>query len=133
MHYYILELSGVAVFAVSGALAAGQRKLDLVGVVVLAAVTAVGGGTIRDILLDRYPFWLANSHYLLVIIVTALLTVVCVRFTRVPRRLLDVADALGLAMFSIAGTQVAEGAESKVVSIAAGRPDGLRSPDPQCG
>src|ERR1051325_11199636 len=107
MYYYILDLAGVAVFSVSGALAAGQRRMDLVGVFTLAAVTAVGGGTIRDLLLDRHPiFWLANSSYLLVIIATALLTVVCARFGPVPRRLLDVADALGLAMFSIAGTQV---------------------------
>lgn len=117
MYYYVLELSGVAVFAVSGALAAGQRKLDLVGVVALAAVTAVGGGTIRDVLLARYPiFWLANSQYLLVILAAALLTVVCVRFAPVPHRLLDVADALGLAMFSIAGTQVAEGARMPALS-----------------
>ena len=117
MYYYILDLAGVAVFSVSGALAAGQRRMDLVGVVTLAAVTAVGGGTIRDLLLDRHPiFWLANSSYLLVIIATALLTVVCARFGPVPRRLLDVADALGLAMFSIAGTQVAEGAGMPALS-----------------
>src|SRR5262245_9974017 len=99
--YYIVELIGVAVFAVSGALAAGERKLDLVGVVVLAAVTAVGGGTVRDVLLDRHPiFWLANAHYLAVIVGSALATVVFVRFVPVPRALLDIADALGLAMFS---------------------------------
>ena len=109
MSYYVLDLIGVAVFAISGALAAGQRKLDLVGVVALATVTAVGGGTIRDVLLARYPiFWLANAQYLVVIVTAALLTVVYERVARVPLRLLDVADALGLAMFSIAGTQVAE-------------------------
>ena len=55
---YLLDLVGVAVFAVSGALAAGRRGLDLIGVVVLGVVTAIGGGTIRDVLLDRHPiFW----------------------------------------------------------------------------
>jgi uncharacterized membrane protein YeiH len=50
---YALDLFGTAVFAVSGALAAGRRHMDLFGVLVIAAVTAVGGGTVRDLLLDR--------------------------------------------------------------------------------
>lgn len=109
MYLYVLDLIGVAVFAISGALAAGRRRLDLVGVIVLAAVTAVGGGTIRDVLLDRHPiFWLADARYLVVIIVAALATVLYVRYARVPGVTLDVADAFGLALFSIAGTQVAE-------------------------
>jgi uncharacterized membrane protein YeiH len=109
MYLYVLDLVGVAVFAISGALAAGRRRLDLIGVLVLAAVTAVGGGTVRDVLLDRHPiFWLADARYLLVIIVAALATVLYVRWARVPGITLDVADALGLALFSVVGTQVAE-------------------------
>ena len=109
MYLYVLDLVGVAVVAISGALAAGRRRLDLIGVLVLAAVTAVGGGTIRDVLLDRHPiFWLADARYLLVIIVAAVATVLYVRWGRVPWITLDVADALGLALFSVAGTQVAE-------------------------
>ena len=110
VYLYVLDLIGVAVFAISGALAAGRRRLDLIGVLVLAAVTAVGGGTVRDLLLDRHPiFWLADARYLVVIIVAALATILYVRWARVPGVTLDVADALGLALFSIAGTQVAEG------------------------
>ena len=110
MYLYVLDLVGVAVFAISGALAAGRRRLDLIGVLVLAAVTAVGGGTVRDVLLDRHPiFWLADARYLVVIIVAALATVLYVRWARVPGVTLDVADALGLALFSVVGTQVAEG------------------------
>ena len=110
MYLYILDLVGVAVFAVTGALAAGRRRLDLIGVLALAAVTAVGGGTVRDLLLDRRPiFWLTDARYLVVIIVAALATVLYVRWARVPGITLDVADALGLALFSIAGTQIAEG------------------------
>jgi uncharacterized membrane protein YeiH len=109
VYLYVLDLVGVAVFAISGALAAGRRRLDLIGVLVLAAVTAIGGGTVRDLLLDRHPiFWLADAHYLVVIIVAALATVLYVRWARVPWVTLDVADALGLALFSIVGTQVAE-------------------------
>lgn len=109
VYLYLLDLLGVAVFAVSGALAAGRRRLDLVGVVVLGAVTAVGGGTVRDLLLDRHPiFWLADARYLIVIIAAALATVLYVRRARAPGLVLDIADALGLALFSVSGTQVAE-------------------------
>jgi uncharacterized membrane protein YeiH len=117
VYLHVLDLVGVAVFAISGALAAGRRRLDLIGVLVLSAVTAVGGGTVRDVLLDRHPiFWLADPRYLIVIIVAALATVLYVRWARVPWVTLDVADALGLALFSVAGTQVAERAGLPAVS-----------------
>src|SRR5215213_10227475 len=68
----ILEMLGVAVFAISGALAAGRKSLDLVGVVVTATVTAIGGGTLRDVLLDRHPvFWIADTANLWVIFAAA--------------------------------------------------------------
>jgi uncharacterized membrane protein YeiH len=114
---YVFDLVGVAVFAISGALAAGRRRLDLVGVVVAAAVTAVGGGTIRDLLLDRHPiFWLADARYVLVILAAAVATMLYVRWARVPRATLDVADALGLALFSVTGAQVAERAGMPAVA-----------------
>jgi len=53
MLLYVLDLIGVAVFAISGALAAGRQSLDLLGVLVIASVTAIGGGTLRDLLLNR--------------------------------------------------------------------------------
>jgi uncharacterized membrane protein YeiH len=106
---YVLDLVGVAVFAISGALAAGRKELDLLGVVVLAALTAIGGGTLRDLLLDRHPvFWVADGRYLIVILAAALLTVAYVRVLPVPAEALLVADALGLALFAIAGAQIAE-------------------------
>ena len=111
MLLHLLDLLGVAVFAISGALAAGRRGLDLIGVVVLAAVTAVGGGTIRDVLLGRHPiFWLADSSYLVAIVAAALLTVAYTRWRPAPRAALLVADALGLALFSVVGAQIAEAA-----------------------
>ena len=105
-----IELIGVAVFAVSGALAAGRKSLDLLGVVVIAAVTATGGGTLRDLLLDRSVFWILRPEMLYVVFAAALLTVPYVRFARPPERFLQVADALGLALFSISGAQIAQAA-----------------------
>jgi uncharacterized membrane protein YeiH len=102
------ELLGVAVFAVSGALAAGRRSLDLIGVAVIATVTAVGGGTLRDLLLDRTVFWIADPTYLYVCLAAALLTMLYARHRHPPERLILYADALGLALFSISGAQIAE-------------------------
>lgn len=109
MVLYILDLIGVAVFAVSGVLAAGRKSFDLLGVAVIAIVTAIGGGTIRDILLDCHPvFWIEDATYLLVILATAVATVLYTRFRDPPRTSLQVADAFGLAVFAISGAQVAE-------------------------
>jgi uncharacterized membrane protein YeiH len=117
MLLYVLDLIGVAVFAVSGALAAGRKHLDLIGVLVLGLVTAIGGGTIRDLLLDRHPlFWLADPAYLIVIVAAALMTVAYVRWRPPPAATLLYADAVGLAMFSIAGARIAERAGVPIVA-----------------
>jgi uncharacterized membrane protein YeiH len=109
MLFYAFDLMGVAVFAVSGALAASRKALDLFGIVVVATITAVGGGTLRDLLLDRHPiFWMVDPTYLTVSCVAALLTAAYVRRWPVPRRALVVADALGLALFAISGARIAE-------------------------
>lgn len=106
---HLLDLIGVGVFAVSGALAAGRNRLDLFGVVVIALVTAIGGGTIRDLLLDRHPiFWISNPTYLSVILAATVLTIIWVRVRQPPLTALLVADALGLGLFSISGAQIAE-------------------------
>lgn len=106
---YVLELLGVAVFAVSGVLAAGRKGLDVLGVAVIAVVTAIGGGTLRDVLLDRYPiFWIANPTYLWVILGATAVTLAYVRFWIASGRALLVADALGLAFFTIGGVQVTQ-------------------------
>jgi uncharacterized membrane protein YeiH len=109
MILYLLDLAGVAVFAVSGAIAAGRARFDVLGVAVVATVTAIGGGTIRDVLVDRHPvFWIADSTYLLVTFSAAAATLLYASFRRPPRTSLLIADALGLALFSISGAQVAE-------------------------
>lgn len=90
-------------------LAAGRKRLDWLGVAVIAVVTAIGGGTLRDVLLDRNPiFWIADPSYLVVILAATVFTLFYVRM-RVPNpRALLVADALGLAFFTISGVQIAQ-------------------------
>ena len=113
----LLDLLGIGVFAVSGALAAGRKRLDLLGVFVLASVTAIGGGTIRDLLLDRQALWLTDATYLGVIVVAVAITFAYVRWRRPPLASLLVADALGLALFSVAGAQIAENAGLPAVAV----------------
>ncbi len=109
MLLYLIQMLGVAVFAASGALAAGRKRMDLLGVLVIAIVTAIGGGTIRDVLLARHPvFWIADTLYLWVSIAAALLTLAYTRFRRAPAHALSIADALGLGFFTIGGAQIAE-------------------------
>jgi uncharacterized membrane protein YeiH len=109
--FYYLDLVGVAVFAASGVLAARDRDLDLLGVIVVAAMTAIGGGTVRDLLLDRHPiFWVADPTYPVIIIASALVTAAYVRIRPPPGATMLVADALGLALFALSGAQVAEAA-----------------------
>jgi uncharacterized membrane protein YeiH len=106
---HILQLLGVAVFAASGALAAGRKRMDVLGVLVIAIVTAIGGGTIRDLLLDRHPiFWIDEPSYLVVSLLGAVLTIAYVRVRRQPRHSLAIADAMGLALFTILGAQIAQ-------------------------
>jgi uncharacterized membrane protein YeiH len=113
----VLDYAGVAVFAVSGALAAARKNLDLLGVVVIATVTAIGGGTLRDVLLARPVFWLVQHTYLYVILGAALGTVIYTRRFSPPDRALAVMDALGLAAFTIVGARIAEGLEHRGVVV----------------
>lgn len=107
----VVDYAGVFVFAVSGALAAARRGLDLLGVIVIAMVTAIGGGTVRDVLLDRPVFWIVQPAYLWVILAAAVGTILWTRRFTPPERALTVADALGLAFFTISGARIAEGLE----------------------
>jgi len=102
-----LDLVGVAANAVAGALVAGRRQFDWLGVVVIAGVTAIGGGTVRDLLLDRPVFWIANPAYLQATLAATAFTLLYARRRRIPERVLETMDALGLALFGIAGARIA--------------------------
>lgn len=101
MLVYWLDIIGTAVFAISGVLLAGKLRMDPFGVLVLGVVTAVGGGTIRDMALAHGPvFWVKDPTDLVVAMVTCMLTIVLVRQPRrLPKWILPVLDAVGLAVF----------------------------------
>lgn len=104
---YFLELVGTAAFAVSGALAASRKNMDIFGFCVLALMPAVGGGTLRDIILDRVPvFWISDTRYVVVALVVALLVFLMPHKPGSRRRLLVWMDAVGLALFAALGTQI---------------------------
>jgi uncharacterized membrane protein YeiH len=112
---YVADLAGVAVFATTGALAAQGRRLDILGVVVLGIVTALGGGTLRDITLNAHPvLWIGDTRYLWVAILSSVAAFVLSRYIQYPRRMLLFLDALGLSLFAILGAQKA---------VALGMPD----------
>lgn len=101
MLLYFIDLFGTAIFAISGVILAGRLKMDPFGVIVLGSVTAIGGGTIRDMALGATPvFWITDNTYLWVILITCLLTMILVRRPkRLPWWVLPVCDAIGLAAF----------------------------------
>lgn len=108
--------------AASGALAAKGKPVDLFGVVVLALVTAVGGGTIRDVVLDVRPvFWVADSSFVVTAVLCAFAVFVAARYHPLPERTLILADAAALALFTVVGVEktLAAGA-SPIVAVAMG-------------
>ncbi|MGR6862360.1 TRIC cation channel family protein [Aliivibrio salmonicida] len=109
MLIYTIDMFGTAIFAISGVLLAGRLKMDPFGVTVLASVTAIGGGTIRDMALGATPvFWITDTNYLLVIFVTCILTMLIIRKPkRLPWYVLPVSDAIGLAVFVGIGVEKA--------------------------
>ncbi len=115
----VLDLLGVAVFAASGALAAVHARLDVFGVVVLAGVTALGGGIVRDVLLGVTPP--STLRQWIYLVVPALVALVVFRWHPAVARLrrgVQLADAFGLALFVTTGTAVALAADAPAITAA---------------
>jgi uncharacterized membrane protein YeiH len=103
-----LDIAGIAVFAASGALVASRKQLDPVGFVLIAAVTGLGGGTVRDLLLGRTPvFWLRAPELLAVCAGVALLVFFTAHRLESRFRALLWADAVGLALYAVVGAEIA--------------------------
>lgn len=109
-----IEAGGILAFACSGFIEARRKEMDLIGVFTVAFVTAFGGSTLRDILLDRRPFfWVQHQEYIWLIFVLALVVIPLSHYLRSSsaERAIIFADALGLGMFSAAGASVAQEAQ----------------------
>jgi len=106
---YFFDMIGTIACAVSGVLVATRLRMDPFGITVLAGVTAIGGGTIRDMMMGATPvFWILDNTYIYIVLLTVLISVFWLhRLHRFPVYLLPILDAFGLAAFTVIGTQKA--------------------------
>ncbi len=106
MFYFVIDILGTIAFAVSGVLVAMEKKLDLFGVFIIAFVTAVGGGTLRDMLIGSTPvFWMRDYSYISIIIGTVVLAVLFAKHLHNFRKTLLVFDAIGIGLFTMVGVE----------------------------
>lgn len=105
--FYTLDLLGTTAFAVSGALVAMNKRFDPFGVFIIAFVTAVGGGTLRDVLIGKMPVgWMLNINYVFVIIAATLLAIILRKKLKYLSKSLFLFDTIGLGIFTITGVEI---------------------------
>jgi uncharacterized membrane protein YeiH len=103
----LLDYIGTCVFAISGALAGMRHRFDTFGVLILAMVTAVGGGTLRDVLIGRTPVgWMQNINYVYCIMAGVLIAILFRKYLIYVRRTMFLFDAIGLGLFTIIGVEI---------------------------
>lgn len=103
---YAVGMAAVAVNAASAVLETESKQMDLVGAVTVGLATSLGGGTLRDLLLDRQVFWLGDVGYLICGLLAVGATFVLARQIRIPAGLFVIPDAVGLALFTVVGCQI---------------------------
>ncbi len=105
--FQLLDYLGTGVFAISGALAAMNRRFDPFGVLIMAAVTAVGGGSLRDVVIGRTPVgWMQDINYAYVIIGSVIISILFRGYLGYFRRTMFLFDAIGLGLFTIIGVEI---------------------------
>lgn len=105
--FYILDLLGTSAFAISGALFAMNKKMDPLGVFIIAFVTAVGGGTIRDVITGRFPVvWMGDLNYVYIISISVVLAIIFRKRISYLSKSLFLFDTIGLGIFTIIGTKI---------------------------
>lgn len=103
-----IYLIAISAEAMSGALAAGRRNMDIFGVAFIAFVTALGGGTLRDVVLGNYPIgWTQHPEYVYIVIGSGIITTLVARYLHHIKRVFLLLDAMGLVAFSLIGCNVA--------------------------
>lgn len=106
MFYFLMDLLGTAAFAISGVLVAMEKRLDLFGVFIIAFVTAVGGGTLRDLLIGNTPVaWMLESTYLITIVGTVILAILFREKLKYLRKSLFLFDTLGIGLYTMVGIE----------------------------
>ncbi|MGB5459881.1 MAG: trimeric intracellular cation channel family protein [Eudoraea sp.] len=106
MFYFLMDLLGTVAFAISGVLVAMDKRLDLFGVFIIAFVTAVGGGTLRDLLIGNTPVaWMLESTYIITIIGTVILAIIFREKLRYLRKSLFFFDTLGIGLYTMVGIE----------------------------
>lgn len=102
---YGLDLLGTMVFAISGAMAGHRKGIDIFGATFMAFVTAIGGGSLRDVFLNTRPVWVEDGNYLIAIFAGVFISVIANRQLYNLARTLNLFDALGIGLFTVVGTQ----------------------------
>ena len=106
MFYFLMDLLGTVAFAISGVLVAMDKRLDLFGVFIIAFVTAIGGGTLRDLLIGNTPVaWMLESTYIITIIGTVVLAIIFREKLRYLRKSLFLFDTLGIGLYTMVGIE----------------------------
>lgn len=120
--FYALDVLGTIAFAVSGALVAINKKMDPFGVFIIAFVTAVGGGTLRDVLIGRQPvIWMNDITYIFLIGIAVIIAIIFRKKLKYLHKSLFLFDTIGLGIFTITGTEIGINAHfHPVISIALG-------------
>jgi uncharacterized membrane protein YeiH len=104
---YWVGMAAVAVNALTGVMEAERKAIDVMGATLVAVATALGGGTVRDVLLNRNIFWIADQTYLITAVICGLAAFFLLRHREIPARWFLIPDAIGLALFTAIGTEAA--------------------------